>query len=85
MLVLLLNAGNGSGEHPKHFRCLLIREERGTVNKVVSVVVTKYSKLYIHLLDLIISNLNLVSVNELQNENTKQFLDEKEYYQQFNY
>ena len=89
----IINAGNGSGEHPTQalLDVFTMREERGTVNKLVVSLVgdLKYSRT-IHSLIRLLSHyqitFNLVSVEALQLDGeTQQFLEDRGItYHQFN-
>ena len=81
----IINAGDGDGEHPTQalLDVFTIREERGTVNKLVVSIVgdLRYGRT-VHSLVRLLSNYNItfnfVSVKELSlDENTIQFLENK--------
>jgi len=81
----IINAGDGNGEHPTQalLDVFTIREERGTVNKLVVSIVgdLKYGRT-VHSLVRLLSNyditFNFVSVNQLSlDNNTIQFLNNK--------
>ena len=81
----IINAGDGDGEHPTQalLDVFTIREERGTVNKLIVSIVgdLKYGRT-VHSLVRLLSNYNVtfnfVSVNELRLDNsTKLFLKQK--------
>ena len=81
----IINAGDGSGEHPTQslLDVFTIREERGTVNKLVVSIVgdLKYGRT-VHSLVKLLSNYNIVfnfvSINELKLDNdTLSYLDSK--------
>ena len=81
----IINAGDGDGEHPTQalLDVFTIREERGTVNKLVVSIVgdLRYGRT-VHSLVRLLSNyqisFNFVSVESLSlDENTKQYLENK--------
>jgi carbamoyl-phosphate synthase/aspartate carbamoyltransferase/dihydroorotase len=81
----IINAGDGDGEHPTQalLDVFTIREERGTVNKLVVSIVgdLRYGRT-VHSLVRLLSNyditFNFVSIKELSlDENTTQFLESK--------
>jgi len=81
----IINAGNGDGEHPTQalLDVFTIREERGTVNKLVVSIVgdLRYGRT-VHSLVRMLSNydikFNFVSINELSlDSKTREFLDNK--------
>ena len=81
----IINAGNGDGEHPTQalLDIYTMREERGTVNKLVVSLVgdLKYGRT-VHSLVRLLSNykitFNFVSVPELRlDDGTRQFLEER--------
>jgi aspartate carbamoyltransferase len=81
----IINAGDGDGEHPTQalLDIFTIREERGTVNKLVVSIVgdLKYGRT-VHSLVRLLSNydiiFNFVSIKELELDNdTRHFLEER--------